>query len=355
MQPHNADLFIFVLAGGSGERFWPLSRKQKPKQLLGLFSERTLLEETLLRVEGVAPASQILILTNEAQKQTLLDALPGISPDRVIAEPAKRDTAPAAALATALAWSQNPDSIVVLLPSDQLVKNIEAFRRNLHDSIRAAAETKAIVTLAIQPTHPATGFGYLELAEELPASGSTRFHRVSRFVEKPALEKAQEYLQSGSFQWNAGMFIWKASTFLVEAERQSPELAAFIRNFPKSGADAYIADKFPTLPKISVDYAIMEKAAQVLAARSDFDWDDVGCWTSLADHLPADASGNVVQGKVISLESSGNIVYSPAKTVALCGVSDLIVVETPDALLVCHRDKVQEIKKLLPALPPDLL
>jgi mannose-1-phosphate guanylyltransferase len=356
MTTFSTDSYIFVLAGGSGERFWPLSRKKKPKQLLRLFSDNTLLGDTLSRVKGLAPASQVLVLTNQEQKEITLGCLVNFPEHLIITEPAKRDTAPAAALATAIAYSRNPDAIVVLLPSDQLVKNVEAFRRNLQDSVKMAATTGSIITLAIPPTYPATGFGYLELTEAWPTTEcSTHFQRVSRFVEKPNVEQAREYVSSGLFSWNAGMFIWKASTFLQEARRLCPDLAAFVEEFPKESAEEYINSRFPLLPKISIDYALMEKASSVLAAKTEFDWDDVGCWTSLSDHLPGDSTANVLSPHCSVLESSNNIVYSPKKHVALCGVSDLVVVETEDALLICHRDKVQDIKKILPSLPPELL
>jgi mannose-1-phosphate guanylyltransferase len=350
------DTYIFILAGGSGERFWPLSRKKKPKQLLSLFSEKTLLEESLERIKGLIPESKVFILTNCEQKQITLDALRTFPSEQLLAEPAKRDTAPAAALATALAYSQNPEAVVVLLPSDQLIKKTGAFQQNLQDALLIASLTDSIITLAIPPAYPATGFGYLELATPFESSGlSTRFRHVSRFVEKPNISLAKEYLASGNYSWNAGMFVWKASTFLKEARRLCPELAGFVESFPRENSACYIEEKFPQLPKISIDYALMEKASSVLAAEADFDWDDVGCWTSLGDHLPKDSSGNVMPRTSSLLGAFNNIVHSDKKHVALCGVSDLVVVETDDALLICHRDSVQDIKKLLPQMPQDLL
>ncbi|MBP6507432.1 MAG: mannose-1-phosphate guanylyltransferase [Opitutaceae bacterium] len=348
----NPKAYACIMAGGSGERFWPMSRRHTPKHLLKLFSDRTLVEETVRRLEGVVPLKNVFVLTNAAQLAGTRAALPFLPPEQIIAEPAKRDTAPAAALATALVRARDPDGVLALLSADALIKDSAAFGRQLAAALQRAAQTDALLTFAIKPSHPATGFGYLEMAETLGGG----FRRVARFVEKPDLATAQGYVASGNHAWNAGMFAWRVSAFLAEAERQAPMLAQFIREFPAGNASAYLAAKFPTLePKVSLDYAIMEKARVVETLVAEFDWDDVGTWTALPAHLPKDAGGNTVRGPVIVHESCNNIVLSSGRVVALCGVQDLVVVETPDAVLVCHRDAVQEIKKLIPQLPPELL
>jgi len=346
---------VFIMAGGSGERFWPLSRNRSPKQLLRLFSDETLLGLTIARVRNMVPAENLFILTNEAQLGPTGDALPDFPKSQILAEPAKRDTAPAAALATAIAWSQDPETITVLLPADQLIQDSAAFQKNLQAAIRHAADSGDLLTIAIKPTFPSTGFGYLQLGDTLPSDPGLPIRRVLRFVEKPARERAEEYLQLGGYAWNAGMFAWKASSFLAEARRHTPELAGFIENFPRGSHETYLREKFPLLPKISIDYAIMEKAASVAAVEAAFDWDDVGSWESLPSHLPADTAGNTVRGAAVLQQSQNNIVFSSGRTVALAGVQDLLVVETPDAVLVCHRSQLQNIKSLLPQLPPGLL
>jgi mannose-1-phosphate guanylyltransferase len=249
----------------------------------------------------------------------------------------------------------DPDAVVVFLPADALIRDAETFARQLQEAAEIAARHDAIVTFGIKPNHPATRFGYLEagksLAESTPESP---FFQVERFVEKPDAETAGKYVQTGHFFWNAGIFLWKTSTFLREADRSRPELAAFIRAFPKQGHEAYLAGKFPELPKISVDYAIMEKAERVVMAEAKFDWDDVGSWTALPAQIPSDAHGNTLQGEVTIHDSHGNIAISKKRLIALCGVSNLIVVETDDAILVCHRDSAEEIKHLQPNLPRDV-
>jgi len=359
------------MAGGSGERFWPLSRRARPKHLLKLFSERTLIEEAVRRLEGVVPLAHIFVLSNEAQLEATRAALPFLAPDQIVAEPAKRDTAAAAALATALVRSRDPEAVMALLPADSLIKDGATYARQLRGALARAAASDALLTFAIKPSYAATGFGYLEMAEELGAG----FRRVARFVEKPDAATAAEYVASGNYAWNAGMFIWRVGAFLAEADQHTPALAAFIREFPRAGfgaaatseaavsaqvaaRGAFLAERFPTLePKVSVDYAIMEKAAAVETLLAEFDWDDVGSWTALPTHLPEDAAGNCVSGAGVALHGArGNIVFgSSGRTVALCGVQDLVVVETADAILVAHRDAVQDIKQVLPKVPPEVL
>lgn len=286
---------MFIMAGGSGERFWPLSRKAKPKHLLKLVSSHTLLEETVLRLKPLAKRpSDLLILTNHEQVPGVRKALPRFPKASLIPEPAKRDTAPAAALATALALRKNPNAVLALLPADAVIGKHTIFRSQLAAAARAAVASPSFVTLGIKPSYPATGFGYLHLGSKtLPRLKGGPFLKVKHFVEKPSLAKAKGYLRSGQYAWNAGIFVWKASTFLAEARRQQPALAKFIERFPKKGSySAYLRREFPKLPKISVDYAIMEGAKSVLALRAEFPWDDVGSWTALPGHLPTDRHGN---------------------------------------------------------------
>ena len=345
-------LFIFIMAGGSGERFWPASRKSTPKHLLKLLGKETLLEQTLRRFEGIVPAEQIFILTNEAQREATIQAIPRHPQKNIIAEPAKRDTAPAASLATALALRHHPEAIVALFPADAMIHDHVTFQHQILEATLMAAQSDALMTFSIQPTHASTSFGYLDLGPTLPKTenGKTIFRSVQCFVEKPPLAKAEEYCLSGHHAWNAGMFLWQAQSFLNECHRQQPELACFIENYlTDTSPEKLLLQDFSQLPKISVDYAIMEKAKQVIAAVAEFDWDDVGHWTALPKHLGMDEKGNTIQAspeKILLQEATNNIIVSQGKTVALCGVKDLVVVQTDDAILICHRDAVENIKKL---------
>ncbi len=346
----NPHAYVCIMAGGSGERFWPLSRPTTPKHLLKLFSDRTLIEETVRRTEGVVPPENIFVLTNEVQVDAMRTALPFMKPEQIIAEPAKRDTAPAAALATGYVKARDPEGVLALLPADALIKDSETFARQLQQALEVAAKGESLLTFAIKPDHPATGFGYLEMAE----TRGDGLRRVARFVEKPDLATAKGYLATGNYGWNAGIFLWNVAAFEREAVSNAPELVAFIRDFPAGDCTAYLAERFSTLPKISVDYAIMEKAASVATMVAEFDWDDVGSWTALPAHLDQDAQGNTSKGNVVAHESTNNIAISSGRVIALCGVKDLVVVETGDSIMVCHRDAVQDIKKLMADLPPEV-
>jgi len=345
-----------IIAGGSGERFWPMSRAQSPKHLLRLFSGRTLLEETILRLRGVVADGNIWIITNAAQVPLIREAIPWFPGDHIVGEPEKRDTAPAAALATGLVRARNPDGVLALLPADALIRDAKRFGEQLAQAFRWADRSgkaaSSLLTFAVPATFPATGYGYLELGPEIDrGSEGSRLLGVRRFVEKPDEATARGYLADGRYAWNSGMFVWGVGQFLAEAGRSAPELAAFIRDFPAGDPAAYLAAKFGALAKVSVDYAILEKAASVATVLAEFDWDDVGSWSSLPKHLAVDASGNVARGAVASVGTSNTIAVSNGRLIALCGVRDLVVVETPDAVLVCHRDSVQDIKKLLPQVP----
>lgn len=349
------NLFIFIMAGGSGERFWPMSRVRTPKHLLRLVTNRTLLEEAVLRALRVVPEERVFVLTNEQQLAACIEAVPSLPAGQFIAEPAKRDTAPAAAFATAIARARRPDAVVALLPADAMIHDTANYQRQLADAAVNAADSDALFTFSIPPTFAATGYGYLKLDQVVEhTKGTSTICRVERFVEKPDPDTAEEYVASGTYGWNAGMFVWRADAFLSECERLTPPLATFIREFPTGDFSAYVAEKFERLPKISVDFAIMEQAASVMAVKAEFDWDDVGTWTALPAHLGRDAADNTLKGAHALLESHNNIVVSNSRMVALCGVSDLVVVETPDAVLVCHRNSVQRIKNLQAHLPEDL-
>ena len=353
----NSQFFACIMAGGSGERFWPMSRAQTPKHLLKLLSARTLVEETVRRLGAAVPPDNIFVLTNEVQLPGTRAALAGLLPaSQIVAEPAKRDTAPAAALATALVRARGGEgATLALLPADAFIADATTCAVQLGAALRRAADAGAIMTIAIKPDHAATGFGYLEMGEERAIGPAGTVRQVKRFVEKPDAATAQRYLESGDYAWNAGMFFWRVDTFVAEAERHAPELAQFIREFPAGEFGAFLAQRFPALPKISVDYAIMEKARSVETLVAKFDWDDVGLWTALPKHLATDAEGNSSRGAVVVAGASNNIAISNGRMIALCGVKDLVVVETADAILVCHRDAVQNIKQIVGKLPKELL
>ena len=354
-----SDLYVLILAGGSGERFWPLSRRHRPKQLLSLFSKETLLEATLRRLDGLVRSDHILILTNADQEAGVRALCPQLPAENIIAEPAKRDTAAAIALGAGWISARSPDATMVVLPADHLIQDVPGFQRTLRIAADAAEETGELVTIGIKPTWACPGFGYIEQGPAIQVRGLATNPAVSevvRFREKPNAELAETFLRQGNFRWNAGMFIWSVHAILAAFNRHAPELGEFVGKLHAGGAfSTLLRECFPRLPKISVDYAILEKAHRVLVVEAGFDWDDVGSWTAAAKYLATDDAGNQCNCGVKSIESSNNLVFTNQPgTIALLGVSDLIVVQTGDALLVCNRHEAEKIKQLVALMPPEL-
>ena len=351
-------IYALILAGGSGERFWPLSRRNRPKQLLRLISERTLLEETIARLDGFVPSERILILTNVEQEKAVRDLLKSFPKQNIIAEPAKRDTAAAVALGAGWVAARDHGATMLVLPADHVIADRAAFQETMKTAAAAAEETGALVTIGIKPTWACPGFGYIEQGEPVRLRGDDKIavHRVVRFREKPNTDLAESFLRKGNFRWNAGMFVWSVATILREFNRHAPELADFISQVrtPKD-LDKILQERFPKLPRISFDYAIMEKADRVLVVEASFDWDDVGSWQAAARYFKNDEHGNAANTALIALDSSDNVIFNDGETtVALLGVHNLIVVRTADAILICHRHQAEKIKNLVGKLPPEL-
>ena len=351
-------IYALILTGGSGERFWPLSRRNRPKQLLRLVSERTLLEETVARLEGFVPTERILILTNIEQEKGVRDLLEGFPKQNIIAEPAKRDTAAAVALGAGWVAARDHSATMLALPADHVIADRAAFQETMKTAAAAAEETGALITIGIKPTWACPGFGYIEQGEpvRLRSDGKIAVHRVVRFREKPNVDLAESFLRKGNFRWNAGMFVWSVPTVLSEFNRHAPELADFISQVrsPKD-LDKILHERFAKLPRISFDYAIMEKTEHVLVVEASFDWDDVGSWQAVAHYFKKDEHGNAANGALTALDSTDNIIFNDGETtIALLGVHNLIVVRTGDAILICHRHQAEKIKNLVGTLPPEL-
>ncbi len=352
--------YALILAGGSGTRFWPLSRNAKPKQLLNLLGTGTLLDQTIHRLEGLVPPENILILTNALQEEAVRELASSLPPENIFAEPARRDTGPAVALGIGLVAARDPGATMMVLPADQLIRDTASYHAVMTDALAAATAGAGLVTVGIKPSWACPSYGYVERGE--PASLgelslSHQPHEVIRFREKPAPEQAEEFLASGNFAWNAGMFIWSIPTVLSELRTHTPELAHFVEEIRDTGEVAdTVAARFPALTPISIDYALMEKASRVLNIEATFDWDDVGSWTSVANYLDPVSGSNRSNTPVTVVDSENNIIFSDqSKRVALLGVDDLIVVQTGDAILVADRRKADDIKRIVRELPEDLL
>ena len=352
-------LYALILAGGSGERFWPLSRRARPKQLLRLVAEQTLLEQAVARLEGLIAPERLLILTNVDQEAAVRELLPQVPKENIVAEPAKRDTAAAVALGVGWVAARDHSATMIVLPADHVINDTAAFQKTLTTAAAAAEETGALVTIGIKPTWACPGYGYIEQGEAVKlrsADADTAVHRVIRFREKPNADLAESFIRKGNFRWNAGMFVWSVPSVLSEFNRHTPELASFISqlrardNFKKT-----LSERFSGLPRISFDYAIMEKADRVLVVEAAFDWDDVGSWRAVSKYFKSDAEGNAANCEITALESSNNIVFNPdGARIALLGVHNLIVVRTADAILICHRHQAEKIKNLLGKVPEEL-
>jgi mannose-1-phosphate guanylyltransferase len=363
-QKTDLERYVVIMAGGRGERFWPLSRERTPKQLLTLLGKRSFLQQTVDRVLPLVPLTNIFVITNAAQAPEVRRQLPKLPRANVVAEPVGRDTCAAVALGAALVGARSTKGVMAVLPADHVIPGEKRFQRVLSDCFDLAGRGQAIVTIGIQPTEPATAYGYIRVGEALPPPRGrkpyrTMFHRAEKFVEKPGLEQAGEYVASGRFRWNAGMFIWAFVTITEGLQQHQPEMYEACQRWfqvaDRPGRLARVlARDYPGLRKTSIDYALMERAQNVVVADGDFGWDDLGSWNALARHLKPDAAGNVALGELIHVDAARNIVVD-ARTkqrtpIALVGQRDTILVLTDDAVLVVPKPESQQLKELVKRL-----
>ncbi len=340
--------YAVIMAGGVGSRFWPRSRKTLPKQLLNLFGEFSMIQETVNRLDGFIDADKIFVITNKVQKALIEEQLPQIPKDNIVAEPVGRNTAPCVALAASVINEKKNDAVIITLPADHLIKDSKSFKHLLQTAAEFAYDSKGLVTFGIEPTRPDTGYGYInfEKAETKP-----QVHKVKKFVEKPNFETAQQYLASGEYLWNSGMFIWRADVVLDEIKIHLPEMYTSLNNMGKdiSALNFYkeLDEVYPLLQSISIDYGIMEKSEKVFLVKSNFDWNDVGSWESAYELNEKDKNMNANIGDVFSAGSKNSYIYSPDKFTAVIGMEDVIVINTKDALLVCNRNNVQDVRKVV--------
>jgi mannose-1-phosphate guanylyltransferase len=346
-------VYVVIMAGGSGTRFWPLSRRKTPKQLLDLFGGTTLLEQTVDRVKGVVPLERVYIFTNSLVRRQMVRLLPNIPERQIVAEPAQRNTAPTIGLAAYEILHRDPDGIMAILPADHVIRKRGAFRNALKDGCRWAATEGRSVVLGIQPTRPETGYGYIRLGRPEKDAGREKMFRVETFTEKPALAAARRYVASKRYLWNAGMFIWRASTLIANLRKFQPAMVTGLKLIAEAGGidnPRALKRLFPRLEKISIDYALMEKIQNVSALSADIGWSDVGSWAVAYDLSAKDAEGNVRTENSLCLDSKGNMIVGGRKCFVTIGVENLVIVETSDALLVCARDQSQKVGKAVQEL-----
>lgn len=350
------EVFGVIMAGGGGTRFWPLSRISTPKQFLNIVGDDSMINETINRIKTVIPPEKIFIITNKAQERILNQVVMGNIPqENILIEPIGRNTAACIAYAALVIKKRAKDAVMGVFPSDHYIKNVEEFKRVLTAACSAAADSGKLVTIGITPTYPSTGYGYIKFDwdKSIAVEGKSVFETIE-FVEKPDVQKAKAYLDSGNYLWNSGMFLWKTSVILSAFERFLPRLyKKLIQLEPHIGTPSQQeeVDKiYPTLQDISIDYAIMERAENVVVIPGDFGWNDVGCWDSLGSVFPPDENGNITKGDFVAIETRDSIIYSNGRLVAAVGLENMIVVETSDALLVCPKKKAQDVKKVVEQL-----
>ena len=355
--------WLIVMAGGYGERFWPMSRRQHPKQLLPIVGRLSMIQQTVGRLRPLFDWSRIVVVTNREQAALVRRQLPRLR--HILAEPVGRNTAPCVALAAAYVGKRDPAAVMSVVPADAWVGDAARYRRIVRDAMRLAGAEPVLVTIGIRPTSPHTGYGYIQLGEKFEIRNTkpsprdaegrgrqyeTEFWKAGRFVEKPDRATAERFLASGAYRWNAGMFVWSLSAVMAAFRRHQPDLLARCERIVQSRSlGKALAREYPRLEKISVDYAIMEKAGNVVVANGDFAWDDVGDWIALQRHLARDVGGNAARGAWVGLDAEGCVVSSadPSHLVAAVGVRDLVIVHTADATLVCKKSDTQKVRDLV--------
>jgi len=349
------NFYAIIMAGGKGERFWPKSRLSNPKQLLNILGEKTLLEDSISRLTPLIPKENIIIITNRNYVSQISKLLPDVPEENIIGEPIGKDTAPCIALATALVAhksGKNSNPVMAVMPADHIIGGLQQFALILNESAQVASGSNNIVTIGIPPKEPSTGYGYIKCSTLFQSNTSTKIYRAERFCEKPDLSTAIKFLKDGNYKWNSGMFVFSLNTIIDSFKKYVPEMAegiqAMLQGAEENNFISSVSSFFESCQKISIDYAVMEKAENILVAESTFEWDDVGSWPALKNHLVPDENGNVAVGKFEQIGSSNCVISSTdSHLIATIGLDNLIIVHTDDVTLVCKEENAQDIKELV--------
>ena len=343
-------MYSLIMAGGIGKRFWPRSRRSKPKQLLDIVSSASMLRLTYDRLKNISEEKKIYAVANPGLKESILEELQEMPTSNYITEPCGKNTAPCIGLSAAIIAERDPDAVIGVFPADHLIRDTASFRRAVQTGYQVARDHDALVTFGIRPTRPATGYGYIQLNKKKPILDDTAF-KVKTFAEKPNLETAKRFLESGEFLWNSGMFIWRAQAILNALRMFLPELHSSLQNITraisKPGFETVLKKEWAAISSDSIDYGVMEKAKNVYVVRGNFDWSDVGSWDSVYEMQGKDKEGNLLFGENLVLSSEGNYIYSEKGIVATVGVKDLIIIQTKDALLIVNRHDSERVKEVV--------
>lgn len=339
-----------IMAGGKGERFWPKSRIDMPKQFLSLTNDdKTMIQYTVERISSLVNIEDVFVVTNKNYKDLVSKQLKGIPEENILLEPIAKNTAPCIGLAAVHIKKKYEDAIMLVLPSDHLIKYNELFIDTLKDAIRVAKEGNNLVTIGIMPSYPETGYGYINFGSK--KEGNYLAYDVTKFVEKPNIDKAKEYLASGKYLWNSGMFVWKTSTILENFEKLLPDtynsLMSIYNSIGQKHEQNILEQEFNQMSSESIDYGIMEHASNIYTFPGNFGWDDVGSWLAVERIHTTNENGNIVNGNVITIDAKNSIIQGQDKLIATVGIEDLIIVDTEDAMLICSKDKTQDVKKVL--------
>ncbi len=342
---------ILIMAGGAGTRFWPLSRKENPKQFLNLTDQNmSMLQSTVDRVKEIVEIERVFIATNNLYVDKITEQLPKLPEENIIVEPCKRNTAPCIGLASLYIERKYPDSTMVVLPSDHVVEDTESFKNILNSAASYANKEENIVTLGIKPDKPETGYGYIHLGDQVQEVENNSVFKVKEFTEKPELKKAKSFFEDGNYYWNSGMFVWKTETILNKLKENLPEIYKNLKEISKSigkpEEKEVIDEKFSCMNNISIDYGVLEKEKDIFVIPADFGWNDVGSWTALSEINEEDDNNNVINSDHVGIDTNDSIIYSEDKLVTSIGVDNLIIVNTEDAILVCNKDNAQDVKRL---------
>ncbi|MBI4832983.1 MAG: mannose-1-phosphate guanylyltransferase [Candidatus Lindowbacteria bacterium] len=354
MPKEDLPVYAVIMAGGSGTRLWPRSRRQKPKQLLDIVSNKTMIQETVERLDPLIDGYHTIVVVSEIHSEEIDQQLAQVPTENILIEPEGKNTAACIGLAAVHIKEREENAVMVVLPSDHLVRNDGRFRKTISAAAEVAKRGNELVTIGIEPSVPETGYGYIQIGEKLDTVDGEDVYKTIAFKEKPSLAMARKFLKSGDYLWNSGMFAWTVETILEEIKFLLPDLYAGLMKIEaaigKKNEQKVTEEVYRSLQPDSIDYGVLERAKNVLVLKGAFGWNDIGSWAAMQQFWPKDKDGNFLNADVVSIESSGNIIHSTKKLVAVIGLKDIVIIETDDALLVCPKERAPEVRRIVEEL-----